>query len=215
MTSRPALAQLTAQFAADVRARPAQHAEAAAVASISTTRSARACSTRSAGCRGIASRAPRARCSRRHADAIVAQHRPGRRHDRRARLRQRREARAARRGAAGARRVGARAPDRHLAAGARADRAAADAVRTCRSSGISRPTRRAFAQAHRGSTRRRPDAGAAARIQHRQLRHRRRRTRSCAGFAPRVCAWAMSCCSAPTSSSPNASCCSPTTIRSA
>ena len=173
--------------------------------SISTTRSARACSTRSAGCRGIASRAPRARLLRApragrssralaETDGTIVE----------LGLRQRREARAARRGAAAPRRLGARPPDRHLVAGARADASSAldAAAARLRSSATSRPTKRACARAV-ARARPRADARAAPRIEHRQLRSAGR-----AAFLdahPRAAARpATCCCSAPISSSRSA-----------
>ena len=68
-------------------------------------------------------------------------------------MRQRREAGGPRRGAAGGWRLGARAPDRHLVAGARADRAAPHAAcSTSRSSATSRPTRSGCAAPPRRAT---------------------------------------------------------------
>ena len=176
---------LTAQFAADVRRDLSQYAEAAAVevplrrARLEPVRCdlpAAVVSHHASRERGC-SRACRMRSSRSIGRADGD--------DRRAGLRQRREAGAARRGAAGARRVGARAPDRHLAAGDRTHRTAADAAAPF-GRGASVDLRGGPAPGGRGASRRRPDAGAAARIQHRQLRYAGGGTRSCAGSARTV-----------------------------
>ena len=183
--------------------------------SISTTRSARASSRRSAGCRGIASRARSTGCSWRHAADIVADLGEADRStivelgcgsgEKLAVLAEALQRR---------RRLRARAPHRHLVAGARADRAAADAAaaRLGRRPPVDLRSRPA---ARRGrACRRRPDARAAARLEHRQLR-RAGRPRVPAPD-PAACSSPATCsCSEPISSSRSASCSSPTTIRSA
>ena len=109
------------------------------------------------------------------------------------------------------RRNGARSPDRHFLASARADRAAPQ--RGCshfsvvgHRSTYEEGLRRAVA-----AERRQPDAGAVPRLEYRQLRYAGGSTRSWIGFARRsrlaiCCSWAR------TSSSRSPSCCSPTTI---
>ena len=134
-----------------------------------------------------------------HADPIVSHDRRQRRHDRRAGLRQRREARAARRSAAGARRIGARPPDRHLLAGARADRAAARKAAALLGGRPPIHVRGRPAACGCAAAGRRSDARAAARIEHRKLRHAGRRgvprADPRAPWRPAICS-----CSAPISS---------------
>ena len=167
---------------------------------------------RSAGCRGIASRARRCACSRVTATPSSRAIGDRRRHDRRARVRQRREADAARRGAAGTRRLRAGPPDRHFVAGARADRAAADALSALLRRRPPVHLRRGSAARGGGARGQRRDARPAPRLESRQLRYaggrRVPRTDSRARSRRAIC-----CCSARTSSSPNPICCSPTTIR--
>ena len=129
-------------------------------------------------------------------------------------MRQRREAGAARRGARAPRRQRARAPHRRVVAGARAHRAAADRA----SARLGRRTpvdlRGGPAPRRRGARRRRADARPLPRVEHRQFRRAGRRRFPAAHPRARSRP-ATSCSSAPTSSSPSAICCSPTTIRSA
>ena len=184
--------------------------------SISTTRSARACSRRSAGCRGTASRARSARCStrtRRRSSTALGEDEP--RHDRRARMRQRREAR--RSSPRRCRRPAARARVHLIDISSQALEQSERTLGAPAALLGRRPPRHLRGRAaprRRGARRRRSDARPAARLEHRQLRS--------AGGA-RVPARASAlrsrpatrCCSAPISSSRSATCSSPTTIRSA
>ena len=96
-------------------------------------------------------------------------------HDRRARLRQRREARDARRAPAQPPPARARPPDRHLARGARALGAHARRARARLGRRPPRDVRGGSAPRGVAEARRRHDAGALPRLQHRQLRPSRRR----------------------------------------
>ena len=201
------------------RARSRADAEAAAVeVSLRRARLVR-CSRRSAGCPGIASPAPSSALLDRHAPAIVARDlcpTPSTdAADRRARVRQRREDRDPRRSAAGVGPPRPRAPDRHLAAGAGAVRAHArpPAPHLRR-----RPPRdlrgRPAAGGGARATRDNPDARAAARIQHRQLRHAGR-ARIPARDPRRARARRRAAARRRPGEAGGASCSSPTTIRSA
>ena len=179
-----------------------------------TTRSGRACSRRSAGCRGTGSRARRARCSRRMRRRSSTALGGDEAHDRRARVRQRREAgrclpRRCRRAGGSARvhliDVSSQALEQTEQRLTGSQHVSVVGHQSTYEVGLRRA-----AAARDG---RRPDARAAARVEHRQLR-RAGGARFPAPHPPARCGPAICCCSAPTSSSRSANCSSRTTIRS-
>ena len=158
----------------------------------------RACSRRSAGCRGIGSHGPSSGCSRITRRTIVER-----------RSATPTSARSSNSAPAAARRwwsspkrwrppaAAARAPDRHLVAGARADRSGRSARLRHFSVVGHRETYEVGLRQAAESASRQPDAGAAAGIQHRQLRYAGAPTLPPA-HPGRARAW-RPCCSAPIS----------------
>ena len=148
----------------------------------STTRSARRCSTPSAGCRGIASRAPSRRCSpATRSDIVAPLQRPltlvelgcgsG---DKLARARRRRAGERSRRFSWSTSRAAALDMARRRLAGAR---------RSVRHRGAPGDLRRGSGRARSRARAAPVDAGAVPRLEHRQLRPGRRATSFCAASA--------------------------------